>query len=156
MALIFILAKKIFMGKEPVEILYFDDTHTFQVMVGDEVEVAYLSLYEDIGNEEDEPRYWLNILDMDPEYREKGYAEKLVKQAIDYYGSIYVSTASEQEHEEHEGRERTSRALDEDKRKIVDALVAKGIIRKSWLRNPFEPFEEEDELDAYGDLGEEE
>ena len=83
-------------------------------------------------------RIWLNNCSVNEDLRNKGIGEYIIIEAIKEYGEIYFSIADKGEHKRRK-IENDSRYIEPpDGENFVKSLVEKEIIKKEWLRNPFE------------------
>lgn len=121
-----------------MNIEYCDVYHTLQGYL-DNVKVCELNIFvenEDCDNDNyKEPRYWLNGIYTTFSYERKGYATQLIKEAINKYGEIYISKASEYEHKQR--GDNTARQLTEDGAALVNKLKDRGVLKTEWFINPF-------------------
>jgi hypothetical protein len=121
-----------------MEINYDDFNHTFKGYIGN-VKVCELNIFTENEDCDDEyykePRYWLNGIYTTEGYGKNGYATLLIQEAINVYGELYVSTATEYEHKQR--GDDTARQLTDDGAILVNRLKAKGILKSEWFINPF-------------------
>lgn len=92
--------------------------------------IGNLDIYID-----DEGLNWLDGIEVKKENRRKGIATKLIKRAIKEYGEIFISTASQTQH--NENNDNTARYLCNDGAELVNKLLERKVIKKKWMRNPF-------------------
>lgn len=93
-------------------------------------QVGNLDIYTD-----DDGLSWLNGIEVNKDYRRQGIATKMIKRAIKEFGEVYVSTASQHQH--NFNNDNTARYLCDDGAVMVYGLVAKKILKKEWCINPF-------------------
>jgi GNAT superfamily N-acetyltransferase len=92
-----------------------------------------------IGNAEfdefGDDRLWLTHIDTDAAYQRRGIGLRMLQAAVDEYGAVWASSASQGEHTAQE--EDDTRYLTEEGAALVNAAVARGILRPEWVVNPF-------------------
>lgn len=121
-----------------MKIIYNDYTHDFKGYI-DEIKVCELNIFAENEDCDDdfyqEPKYWLNGIYTNEGYERNGYATQLIKEAINKYGEIYISKASEYEHKQR--GDNTARQLTEDGAALVNKLKKSNILKEEWFINPF-------------------
>jgi len=93
-------------------------------------EVGNLDIYED-----DNDLFWLNGIDVNKAFRRNGIATKMIKRAIKEYGEVYISIASQNQH--NDNNDNTARYLCDDGADLINKLLERNIIKKKWMKNPF-------------------
>ncbi len=78
---------------------------------------------------------WLNGIEVNISHRRKGIATKLIKRAIKEYGAVYVSTASQTQHDDN--NDDSARYLCDDGADLVNKLIERKVLKKKWMKNPF-------------------
>lgn len=113
-------------------------TNDFLGYIGDK-KVCELNIFAENEDCDDdyyqEPRYWLNGIYTTEGYGRKGYATLLIQEAINVYGELYVSTATEYEHKQR--GDDAARQLTDEGAFLVNKLKNKNILKKEWFINPF-------------------
>ena len=125
------------MSQDELKIEHCDCNHIFEGYIGP-VKVCELFLYDDYNG-----LFWLNGIFTEKGYKRKGYATQLIIDAIENYGEVYVSTAPQCEHNDH--NDDTARYLSDEGASLVNKLVSNGILKDEWLKNPFR-YEEYDQV----------
>ncbi len=119
---------------------------TFKGYIGEE-KVCELNLYEESSDDErrnEDSVFWLNGIYTSEGHQSKGYARKLIEEAIQIYGKILISKATEYEHKQN--NDDTARHLTDDGAALVTRLVSHGVIEREWLVNPFGSYYDENDL----------
>jgi GNAT superfamily N-acetyltransferase len=93
-------------------------------------QVGNLDIYTD-----DDGLSWLNGIEVNNEYRRQGIATKMIKRAIKEFGEVYVSTASQHQH--NFNNDDTARYLCDDGADLVNKLLERKVLKKNWMLNPF-------------------
>ena len=94
----------------------------------DDLEVGSLELYED-----SEGRYWLNNIDVKPDYQRKGIGLSLLNEAVNAYGEIYAATNFSKDQEEEDA---DTRHLSQEGAALVNCALRNGILQPEWCFNP--------------------
>jgi GNAT superfamily N-acetyltransferase len=84
---------------------------------------------------DDEGLNWLNGIEVNLAYRRKGVATMLIEKAIDELDDVYISTASQTQH--NDNNDNTARYLCDDGASLVNKLIERKVIKKKWMKNPF-------------------
>jgi GNAT superfamily N-acetyltransferase len=121
-----------------MKIEYDEYNYNFKGYV-ENIQVSELNIWVE-GNEHESrhhnnPRHWINGINTKQEYRKKGYARRLIKEAISKYGTVFISTASAFEH--NQGNDNSARHLTDDGRALMQRLKEKDILQPEWFINPF-------------------
>lgn len=101
----------------------------FEAIVDDK-KVGNLDIYTD-----DNGLNWLNGIEVNIKYRRKGIATKMIKRAIKEFGEVYISTASQTQH--NDNNDFTARYLCDDGADLVNKLIERKIVKRKWMKNPF-------------------
>ncbi len=112
----------------------FDDTCYFQAFL-DNIKVGTLDIMIDEDEFGGDTKYWLNGIYVEKDFQRKGIATKLIKRAIKEFGEVIVSTASQWEHKQN--NDSSARELCDDGADLVNKLLERKIIKKTWMINPF-------------------
>lgn len=114
----------------------FDDDYMFEAYDGDK-KVGELEIMHEWAEMPGQvERHWLNgVYITDPKYHRKGIATQLVREAVNAFGELHVSSADAWEHKQH--NDNSARELTDDGAALVNSCLAKGILQQSWMINPF-------------------
>lgn len=88
--------------------------------------------FEDFGDDEYE-EYWLVDASTRQEYQRRGFARQLVANAVNYYGVVFASLATQQEHEDYDDSD--TRYLTHEGAALVNSCIRHGI--NIVYRHPF-------------------
>jgi hypothetical protein len=111
-----------------IKIEYKGDSYFVATLGG--FNIGTLDIYTD-----DDGLNWANGIEVKKEYRRNGIATKLIKSAIKEFGEIYISTASQAQH--NANNDNTARYLCDDGDELVKKLLERKVIKKKWMKNPF-------------------
>ena len=114
--------------------ILFDDDSYFQAYVGN-TEVGTLDILIDEDEISGEVSYWLNGIYVKKEFQRQGIATKLIKRAIDEFGEVFVSSASQWEHKQND--DNSARELTDYGAALVKKLLKNRVLKEEWLVNPF-------------------
>ena len=111
--------------------------------VGDVRVAEFEYRYDDAG------RVWLAHASTRNDWQRQGIGRRMIAAAVDYYGEVWASTAGAAEESDDD-----TRHLSQEGAALVTSCVRAGIMRPSWVRNPYCDLLDEDGRDDGQSMGE--